>query len=35
MSDADGPVDPGVFARRGAVVGMAVVGPPLAVSDPR
>ena len=31
----DGPVDPGVFARLGAEVGMAVVGPPLAVSDPR
>jgi quercetin dioxygenase-like cupin family protein len=31
----DGPVDPGVFARLGADVGMTVVGPPLAVSDPR
>ena len=29
-----GPVDPGVFARLGADVGMEVVGPPLAVSDP-
>ena len=31
----DGPVDPGVFAHLGADVGMTVVGPPLAVSDPR
>jgi quercetin dioxygenase-like cupin family protein len=31
----DGPVDPGVFARLGGEVGMTVVGPPLAVSDPR
>lgn len=30
----DGPVDPGVFARLGRDVGMDVVGPPLAVSDP-
>jgi quercetin dioxygenase-like cupin family protein len=30
-----GPVDPGVFARLGAEAGMEVVGPPLAVSDPR
>jgi quercetin dioxygenase-like cupin family protein len=31
----DGPVDPDVFGRLGADVGMTVVGPPLAVSDPR
>jgi hypothetical protein len=31
----DGRVDPDVFARLGAEVGMTVVGPPLAVSDPR
>lgn len=31
----DGPVDPGVFARLGKDAGMVVVGPPLAVSDPR
>jgi quercetin dioxygenase-like cupin family protein len=30
----DGPVDPGVFRRIGSEVGMNVVGPPLAVSDP-
>lgn len=30
----DGPVDPGVFARLGRDVGMDVLGPPLAVSDP-
>jgi quercetin dioxygenase-like cupin family protein len=30
----DGPVDPGVFARLGKDVGMDVLGPPLAVSDP-
>lgn len=30
----DGPVDPGVFQRIGSEVGMNVVGPPLAVSDP-
>ncbi|HEX6459838.1 MAG TPA: cupin domain-containing protein [Thermoleophilaceae bacterium] len=29
-----GRVDPGVFAELGAAVGMEVVGPPLAVSDP-
>lgn len=29
-----GPVDPGVFARLGKDVGMTVLGPPLAVSDP-
>ncbi len=28
------PVDPSAFARLGADVGMDVVGPPLAVSDP-
>jgi quercetin dioxygenase-like cupin family protein len=28
------PIDPSVFARLGAEVGMDVVGPPLAVSDP-
>ena len=31
----EGPLDPDVFARLGGEVGMAVVGPPLAVSDPR
>jgi quercetin dioxygenase-like cupin family protein len=30
----DGPVDPTVFARLGHDVGMTVLGPPLAVSDP-
>ena len=30
----DGPVDPGVFARLGGEVGMEVLGPPLAVSNP-
>ena len=30
----EGPVDPGVFQRIGGEVGMNVVGPPLAVSDP-
>jgi quercetin dioxygenase-like cupin family protein len=30
----DGPVDPSEFARLGAEVGMDVVGPPLAKSDP-
>lgn len=30
-----GPVDPGVFAALGRDVGMEVLGPPLAVSDPR
>ena len=29
-----GPVDPGVFAALGRDVGMDVLGPPLAVSDP-
>jgi uncharacterized cupin superfamily protein len=29
-----GAVEPGVFAQLGAEVGMDVVGPPLAVSDP-
>jgi hypothetical protein len=29
-----GPVDPGVFAALGRDVGMEVLGPPLAVSDP-
>lgn len=29
-----GPVDPDVFRRLGADVGMNVLGPPLAVSDP-
>lgn len=29
-----GPVDPGVFATLGRDVGMEVLGPPLAVSDP-
>ena len=29
-----GPVDPGVFASLGRSVGMEVLGPPLAVSDP-
>jgi len=29
-----GPVDPGVFASLGRDVGMEVLGPPLAVSDP-
>ncbi len=29
-----GPVDPGVFAALGRNVGMEVLGPPLAVSDP-
>jgi quercetin dioxygenase-like cupin family protein len=29
-----GAVEPGVFAQLGAAVGMDVVGPPLAVSDP-
>lgn len=29
-----GPVDPGVFARLGRDLGMDVLGPPLAVSDP-
>jgi quercetin dioxygenase-like cupin family protein len=30
----DGPVDPSVFAELGREVGMEVLGPPLAVSDP-
>jgi len=30
----DEPIDPGVFARLGAEVGMEVVGPPLSASDP-
>ena len=29
-----GPIDPGVLARLGRDVGMEVLGPPLAVSDP-
>jgi quercetin dioxygenase-like cupin family protein len=29
-----GPVDPGVFAELGREVGMEVLGPPLAISDP-
>jgi quercetin dioxygenase-like cupin family protein len=30
----EGPFDPSVFGRLGSEVGMEVVGPPLAVSDP-
>lgn len=30
----EGPVDPGVFGELGAEVGMEVLGPPLAISDP-